>query len=232
MVKQMMDQFQDKKYKAEYLQLQQQYITDLKLMSQELKGIVPTKRSDHLMVELTKLNHWIESHIQSVVQSSPIESWKLSDSPTSQRKSLKHSGIKGPYRFNYHGLMLPFDGGDDEDPHIMVKIVPELNQAFNTKERAPFKIVCETIKYKELQDQEKRSKKQDILFNKSPRQDSRGASSVKSIEGNSLPSGSIEEDQVPDNEDPDAWEKVSYGDLNLEGMNDPFQNKFKGIINE
>lgn len=33
MVKQMMDQFQDKKYKAEYLQLQQQYITDLKLMS-------------------------------------------------------------------------------------------------------------------------------------------------------------------------------------------------------
>jgi len=39
---------------------------------------------------------------------------------------LKHSGIRGPYRFNYHGLMMPFyqDGGDDEDPFIMVKIVP------------------------------------------------------------------------------------------------------------
>ena len=56
--------------------------------------------------------------------------------------------------------MLPFEqnGGDDVDPHIMVKIVPHLNQAFNTKMRAPFKMVCETIRYKELVDQEKRSR--------------------------------------------------------------------------
>ena len=32
-VQQMMDQFQDKKYKAEYLQLQQQFLTDLKITS-------------------------------------------------------------------------------------------------------------------------------------------------------------------------------------------------------
>ena len=135
-------------------------------MSQDLKGVSPQKRSDHLMVELTKLNSWIECHIQSVIQSND---WKLNEHQPQQRKSLKNSGIKGPYRFNYHGLIIPFDGNDDEDPHILVKIVPELNQAFNTKERAPFKIVCETIRYKELQNQEMRSKKQDTIFNKSPR---------------------------------------------------------------
>ena len=81
------------------------------------------------MVELEKLNKWIETHIQSVVQSSSIEAYKLCDDSNKQTKTLKHSGIRGPYRFNYHGLMLPFyqNGGDDEDPFIMVKIVPELN---------------------------------------------------------------------------------------------------------
>lgn len=83
------------------------------------------------------------------------------------------SGVKGSYRFNYHGLMLPFEqnGGDDEDPHIMVRIVPHLNQPFNTKMRAPFKMVCETIRYRELQDQESRRRLQDTLFNQSPRED-------------------------------------------------------------
>jgi len=68
--------------------------------------------------------------------------------------------------------MLPFavGGGDDNDPQIMVRIIPHLNQPFNTKMRAPFKMVVETIKYKELQDQEMRSKEQDDLFNQSPRE--------------------------------------------------------------
>ena len=34
------------------------------------------------------------------------------------------------------------------------------------------------------------------------------------------------------NEDGDAWEKVSYTDLNLDGMNDPFQNKFENLVKE
>jgi len=33
----------------------------------------------------------------------------------------------------------------------MVSIVPHLNQPFNTKMRAPFKMVCETIRYNELE---------------------------------------------------------------------------------
>lgn len=28
------------------------------------------------------------------------------------------------------------------------------------------------------------------------------------------------------------WEKVSFTDLNLDGMNDPYQNKFKNITKE
>lgn len=55
------------------------------------------------------------------------------------------------------------------DPYIMLRIVPELNQAFNTRERAPFKFVCEVIKLRELQEQEIRMKEQDTLFNKSPK---------------------------------------------------------------
>jgi hypothetical protein len=66
-------------------------------------------------------------------------------------------GIKGHYRFNYHGLMLPFESGCDDDPHIAVRIIPELNQAFNTRERAPFKIIMETLKYNELKEKSQRT---------------------------------------------------------------------------
>jgi len=64
----------------------------------------------------------------------------------------KLSGIKTKCRYNYHGIILPFaqNGGDDSDPCIMLRIIPELNQAFNTRERAPFKFVCEVIKLREL----------------------------------------------------------------------------------
>jgi hypothetical protein len=31
-----------------------------------------------------------------------------------------------------------------------VRIIPELNQPFNTKCRAPFKIICEVIKYNDI----------------------------------------------------------------------------------
>ena len=103
------------------------------------------------MVELDKMNKWIESHIQSVIDNTK-------GGLNSKQGKIKASGIKGAYRYNYHGLMLPLEngGGDDLDPQIMLSIIPQLNQPFNTKERAPFKIVCETIRYKELQEQEKK----------------------------------------------------------------------------
>ena len=41
----------------------------------------------------------------------------------------KVASIKGSYRYNFHGLLLPFEqnGGDDLDPYIMLRILPELN---------------------------------------------------------------------------------------------------------
>lgn len=48
--------------------------------------------------------------------------------------------------------MLPFEEGSDKDPHIAVRIIPELNQAFNTKTRAPFKIILETLRYNEIKE--------------------------------------------------------------------------------
>ena len=64
--------------------------------------------------------------------------------------------VTGKYKPNYHGIIIPIEsgGGDDINPNIIVRIIPELNQPFNTKMRAPFKIVCEVIKYNELIEKE------------------------------------------------------------------------------
>lgn len=118
----------------------------------------------------------MQSHIQSqVTNCTPLNSVAgktfISDKTNNGPAKLMPNGIKSKCRYNYHGILLPFeqDGGDDLDPYIMVRIVPELNQAFNTKERAPFKFVCEVIKLRELEEQEQRMKEQDTLFNKSPK---------------------------------------------------------------
>jgi hypothetical protein len=57
-------------------------------MSTCLKDVEPKKRFDHLLIELEKMNKWMERYIQSVV---------------------KKSNIKGAYRFNYHGLVMPLE---------------------------------------------------------------------------------------------------------------------------
>ena len=129
----------------------------MRALSQVLKEKVePQKRHDYLTVELAKMNQWIRTHIQNIVNpamtSNGSSSKKLSG--TSMDRTMT---IKGTYRFNFHGLMLPLrEGGqDDTDPYLLVRIIPELNQPFNTKQRAPFKFVCECIKYKELEEHEK-----------------------------------------------------------------------------
>jgi hypothetical protein len=71
-----LDKFHDKKYKSEYLFLQQHFINDLKELSMRLKGVQTQKRFDHLIIELDKMNTWIESNIQSMVQGQ--NEWKLS----------------------------------------------------------------------------------------------------------------------------------------------------------
>ena len=47
-------------------------------------------------------------------------------------------------------MILPFYEGDDEDPYVIMNILPELAQPFNTKMRAPFKVVFETVRLSEI----------------------------------------------------------------------------------
>jgi len=57
----------------------------------------------------------------------------------------KLPNIKTDCKFNYMGVILPFEEGDDMNPRIVVKVLPELAIPFNTKKRAPFRIVFETV---------------------------------------------------------------------------------------
>ncbi len=47
-------------------------------------------------------------------------------------------------------MILPFENGDDSDPSVIMNVVPELGVPFDTKKRAPFKVVFETVKLSEL----------------------------------------------------------------------------------
>lgn len=225
-------------------------------ISTALKAIPPKKRRDHLMLELDKINAWMQSHIQSQVSTCSsssagnrlgLLSQKMMPDKNAGSGKMVPGGIKTKYRYNYHGILLPFEqgGGDDLDPYIMLRIVPELNQAFNTRERAPFKFVCEVIKLRELQEQEIRMQEQDTLFNKSPKnvkeaQDNRfdSAYDVKVQSPKHLSTSDLDERSQGSEsghatmDDPDAWEKVSYSDIDLEGMQDPYVNKFRNVLKE
>ena len=88
-------------------------------------------------------------------------------------------------------------------------------------------------------------KEQDTLFNKSPKnvketQDNRFDStydvkvqSPKHLSTSDLDEKSQSSESGPTpGEDPDAWEKVSYSDIDLEGMQDPYLNKFRNVLKE
>jgi hypothetical protein len=47
-------------------------------------------------------------------------------------------------------VILPFHEGDDQDPYVIMKIIPELALAFDTKKRAPFRVVFEAVRLSEL----------------------------------------------------------------------------------
>lgn len=53
-------------------------------------------------------------------------------------------------KYCFNGVVLPFEIGDDHDPSIILSIVPDLALAFDTKKRAPFRVVFETVKLSEL----------------------------------------------------------------------------------
>jgi hypothetical protein len=48
--------------------------------------------------------------------------------------------------------MIPFDDGADEDPRVVMNIIPELAIIFETKKRAPIRVVYETVKLSEIRE--------------------------------------------------------------------------------
>ncbi|TNV84322.1 hypothetical protein FGO68_gene10884 [Halteria grandinella] len=123
------DEFNDKKYKADYLSLQIKFFDQLKYLSIKLKNLPLIDRMNHLKRKLEEINEWIKSNVRSQV-----------DTITTQSK------------YNYNGVVLPFELGDDQDQSIILNIVPDLALAFDTKKRAPFRVVFETVKLSELRD--------------------------------------------------------------------------------
>jgi hypothetical protein len=119
--------YEDKRYKADYLRLQIQFFDQLKYLSIKLKSIAIPERLGHLRRKLEEINQWIEGEVRKQVDLIPTQS-----------------------RYSFNGVVLPFDLGDDEDPSIILNIVPELALAFDTKKRAPFRVVFETVRLSEL----------------------------------------------------------------------------------
>jgi len=48
------------------------------------------------------------------------------------------------------GIVFPFDQGDDVDPWVILRNIPELAQIYETKVRSPYKVVFEVCRLSEL----------------------------------------------------------------------------------
>jgi hypothetical protein len=121
------DEFNDKKFKADYLSLQIKFFDQLKYLSIKLKELPLKDRQAFLTKKLEEINEWIKNNVRSQVDT-----------------------ITTASKYNYNGVVLPFELGDDEDPAIILNIVPELGLAFDTKKRSPFRVVLETVRLQEL----------------------------------------------------------------------------------
>ena len=122
--------YKDKLFKADYISLQVQYMNELKHLSLNLKDPrLTTDKSHFLFRELKRLNEWIVQNVRN-------EAYKIHTVET-----------KAKY---YGGIVFPFKFGDDQNPYVILSTIPELAQVFETKARAPFKIVFEVCRLSEL----------------------------------------------------------------------------------
>lgn len=102
-------------------------IDEFKYLSLKLKGLHVKDRPENLKKRLEELNEWIDTDVRS----------KLSIVNT---KSV----------LNFNGVIMPFSLGDDSEPKMIMKIMPDLGIPFDTKKRAPFRVVLETVNLSEL----------------------------------------------------------------------------------
>ena len=57
--------------------------------------------------------------------------------------------VKASYK---GGIIIPFGYRDIEDPLVILNCIPDLSVIFETKERAPFKVVFEVCKLSEVKE--------------------------------------------------------------------------------
>ena len=122
--------FEDKRHKADYISLQLSFMSDLTNLSLKLKDPrIGKDKNNYLFKELRRINEWIETNVRS-------EASKVNLPDT-------RSKFKG-------GIVFPMKIGDDRDPFIILGNIPELSAVFETKARAPYKIVFEVCRLSEL----------------------------------------------------------------------------------
>jgi hypothetical protein len=119
----------DKIHRDKYKNEQLWFLEQLKTTSLKLKNIEIENRNEILRSKLRTLNRWIINNLRK---------WEI-DHDTD-------------YEVKFHGIMIPLKEGDDADPLIIVNILTELAQSFNTKQRCPIKIVIETINFIEAKE--------------------------------------------------------------------------------
>ena len=77
---------------------------------------------------LKQLNTWIDEYVRS--------SYK-------EAETLEVAA-------RFRGMMIPFGQRDIEDPLVILSCIPDLSIIFETKVRAPFKVVFEVCKLSEI----------------------------------------------------------------------------------
>lgn len=79
------------------------FVDQLKYLSTKLKTLNPGDRTLYLKKRLTEINEWINTDVRS----------QLKDITTQSK-------------YSYQGVILPLVEGDDEDPFVIMNILPDL----------------------------------------------------------------------------------------------------------
>jgi len=79
------------------------FVDQLKYLSIKLKNFQTKDRMNILQNRLNDINTWVDANV---------------------RKEI--SNIQSMSKYKYHGVVIPFSEGDDEDPYMVMSIIPEL----------------------------------------------------------------------------------------------------------
>ena len=105
-------------------------MTDLTNLSLKLKDPkIGKDKNNYLFKELRRINEWIETNVRS------------------EAHKVKLIETRSKFR---GGIVFPMRIGDDRDPFVILGNIPEMSAVFETKARAPFKIVFEVCRLSEL----------------------------------------------------------------------------------